>query len=126
MSKMNHLKAEIVLASFSEALGGSFERISQEWDSQLGRLEKDIVSKSSKWTVAAKGKIVNKEGHSLQLNLNAPLHTLVRYGIMLANIRDNGSTDEPSYRMDIQAQLPADCVQWFKNYQTKSSEPVAK
>lgn len=122
MSKLNNLKAVVILAAFkSEVTEAHFPKLCADIDSNLGRLEKDITTKAGDWKCGAKGKLVSKDGHTLQLPLNAPWATLVRFGLQLNEITRAGSQLEPSvYAMQVQATLPAECEAWFNtNYRTK-------
>lgn len=122
MSKLNNLKASVILACFkNEVTEKHFPKLCADIDSNLGRLEKDIVTKAGEWKVGAKGTLVSKDGHKLQLPLNAPWATLVRFGLQLNALASAGSSLEPVYAMQIDANLPAECENWFStNYRNKS------
>jgi hypothetical protein len=125
MSKLNNLVPAIVLAPFAQVMGEPhFTKVCADVASNLGRLEKDIITKSGGWKNGARGAIVSKDGHKLQLPLNAPWASLIRFGLQLTEIATNGSSLEPVYKMEIHAELPAVCANWFEtNYRGK---PVVK
>lgn len=128
MSKLTNLKASVILACFkNEVTDAHFTKLCNDVDSNLGRLEKDIITKAGDWKCGTKGALVSKDGHKLQLPLNAAWATLVRFGISLNEITKNGSSLEPEYRMEIHATLPSECEAWFNtNYRGKAVEkPVA-
>lgn len=126
MSKLSNLTPKLVLAPFKSAMNSHFDKVCADVQSNLGRLEKDIITKSTDWQCGTKGAIVSKDGHKLQLPLNAPWATLLRFGLQIGNIIKNGSSDEPKYVMIIESELPAECVSWFKqNYETKRAVEVS-
>lgn len=125
MSKLTNLKASVILNAFKSEVGNHFDKLCGDVDSNLGRLEKDIVTKAGDWKCGARGSLISKDGHKLQLPLNAPWATLVRFGLQLNEIAKNGSSLEPAYAMEINAILPAECEAWFNtNYRNKTT-PVA-
>lgn len=126
--KTQNLNPEVELACFRDALGGSFAKVCADIKSELGRLDKDVVSKSTGWKVlATKGAIESKEGHKLFLPLNAGWPVLLRFGMQLTAIATNGSSDAPKYSMNIQAELPFECKEWFaRKYQTASQKGVGE
>lgn len=124
MSKLNNLKAAEILKSFTNEMGNHFPKVCADVDSNLGRLEKDIVTTAGNWKCGTKGTLVSKDGHKLQLPLNAPWTTLVRFGLRLNEIADAGSSMEPKHAMEIQANIPAECEAWFnQNYRNKQVTP---
>lgn len=125
MSKLNNLKANVILAPFQlEITDAHFTKLCNDIDSNLGRLEKDIVTKSGDWKVGAKGALVSKDGHKLQLPLNAPWATLVRFGLQLNAIMKAGSSLEPAYEMELQSTLPAECENWFNTNYRNTKVPI--
>lgn len=122
MSKLNNLKAEAILAPFKADCGNFFDKLCQDVNSNLGRLEKDILTKSGEWKVGTKGKLLSKDGHTLQLPLNAAWTPLVQFGIRLMEIQNAGSSLEPKYSMQIEATIPAVCTNWIDaNYRNVKS-----
>lgn len=110
MSKINNLNVKLELGCFSDEFGPSFEKLVNDISANVGRLEGSIVSTATGWSVGTKGRIVSKEGHTLALPLNAAWAQLLLFGMQIQKIARNGSTDEPKYTMDIQADVPA-CVE---------------
>ena len=112
--KTNNLNPEYVLAPFKDALGSVYAKVCNDIKAQLGRLDKDVVTKSSGWTVGAKHSIVSKDGHKLLLPPNAEWTYLLRFGMQFTAIREAGSTAEPQYDMAIVAEIPAICRGWIE------------
>jgi hypothetical protein len=124
-TKMDYLKGEFVLAPFKGFFGGGFERLCKVWDSNLGTLQKDIQTTGKMWRCGSKGIISTTDGHKLQLQLNNPLHTLVRFGIRLTEVAQSGSVDKPvSYEMVIDSTPPFECLQWAKEFIANSTKSV--
>ncbi len=121
MSKLNNLVPSQFLACFAATMGQPhFDKVCADISSNLGRIEKDIVTKSGAWKCGAKGTLVSKDGHKLQLPLNSAWASLVRFGLQIQEIATAGSSLEPSYKMEIHAELPAFAVNWFEtNYRGK-------
>lgn len=113
MSKINNLRAESYLKPFRNELGGLFDKMVNDCNAFVGRLEKDIITTQSGWVVGAKGRLVSKEGNILQLPLNSEHSILIQFGLKLQAIADAGSTDEPVYKMDVQSTIPANCRVWI-------------
>jgi len=127
MSKLNNLKAAEILKCFTNEMGNHFPIVCQHIDSNLGRLEKDILTTSGDWKCGAKGTLVSKDGHKLQLPLNSPWTTLVRFGLRLNEIVSAGSSLTPKHTMEIQANIPAECEAWFnQTYRNKPKTPEVK
>jgi hypothetical protein len=128
MSKIANLQAANYLKPFRDEMGNLYAKCVNDCDTFVGRLEKDVLSKSSGWQVGTKGRLVSKEGHTLQLPPNSGYSSLIQFGLQIQRIADNGSIDEPVYKMDIQSNMPFACKQWFDNqYRTKAvaTEKVA-
>ena len=126
MSKLNNLKAAEILKCFTNEMGNHFPKVCADIDSNLGRLEKDILTTSGDWKCGAKGTLVSKDGHKLQLPLNSAWSTLVRFGLRLNEISKAGSSMEPLHEMEVQANIPAEAEAWFKtNYREKPATKVA-
>jgi hypothetical protein len=116
MSKINNLNVKAELSCFSDEFGPAFEKLINDTSANVGRLEGAIVSKATGWSVGTKGRIVSKEGHTLALPLNAAWAQLLLFGMQITRIATNGSTDEPAYKMDIQADVPACCEVWAAKF----------
>lgn len=120
MSKLNNLKAETYLAVFKNTMGVHFPKVCADINSWIGQRESTIVSKQSGWTVGTKGRLVSKDGHTLQLDLNAAWTPLVLFGMQLSAINTNGSTVDNSgkvvYDMDVQADIPAASKSWYETH----------
>jgi hypothetical protein len=124
MSKLNNLKAAVILKCFTDEMGNHFSKVCADVDSNLGRLEKDILTTSGDWKCGAKGMLVSKDGNKLQLPLNAGWATLVRFGLRLNEVCTAGSSLEPRHEMTLQANIPAEAEAWFKtNYRDKQVTP---
>ena len=126
MSKIANLQAKTYLQPFRTAVGGLFDKLCNDADSFVGSLESSIITKSTDWTVGTKGRLVSKEGNTLQLPLNSSMSSLIMFGLQLTRISKAGSTDEPAYTMAIESELPAVCKEWFKAYQEKANSKTAK
>lgn len=124
MSKLNNLNPKQFLAPFKKTLGFTFDKVCADIASDLGRLEKDIQTKSGDWKPGTKGKLLSKDGHTLQLPLNAPWCPLVMFGLQLTAIAKNGSSLEPAYTMGVEADIPAICVNWVDTKYRNISKPV--
>jgi len=117
MSKFEYLKSATVLACYRDYFGGSFERLCNVWDSDLGRREKDVKSTGGQWKSGAKGTWKSKEGHEIQWNFNSALDQLVNFGMQVAEIRRKGSTVKPVvYEMDIQCVPPQCAALWSDKF----------
>ena len=66
----SNINPATLLLPFQKAIGPVYDKIVNDTKSWLGRLDKDIVSKGGDWKSSTKGRIMNKEGHTLQLPLN--------------------------------------------------------
>ena len=126
MSKISNLKAATYLQPFKTAVGGLFDKLCNDADSFIGSLENSIITTSTDWTVGTKGRLVSKEGNTLQLPLNSSMSSLIMFGLQLTRISKAGSTDEPAYNMVVEAELPAVCREWFKAYQDKAAAKKAE
>jgi len=116
MSKINNLNIKAELDCFTDVFGPAFDKLVNDTSANVGRLEGTIVSKATGWSVGTKGRIVSKEGHTLALPLNAAWAQLLLFGMQINRIANNGSTDEPKYEMDIQADVPACCEVWAAKF----------
>ena len=123
MSKLNNLKPEIVLACFREETGVHFSKLCNDISSNLGRIEKDVITKPGQWKVGTKGKLVAKDGHTLQLPLNAPWAILLQFGMRANELSQAGSSVEPQHTMEIQCTMPAPCEAWYNENYRKSAKP---
>lgn len=122
MATINNLNPETLLAPFAKAIGKQFPKVVADAKSFLGRLEKDIITKNGDWKVSTKGRIVAKDGHTLQLPLNSPMSSLIMFGMRLAEVSGGGkfSVNE--------ATLPEVCQAWIAvNYsEVPASTPASK
>lgn len=116
MSKINNLNVRAELVCFSDEFGLAFDKLVNDTQANVGRLEGTIVSKATGWSVGTKGRIVSKEGHTLALPLNAAWAQLLLFGMQINRIATLGSTDEPKYVMGIQADVPACCAVWAAKF----------
>ncbi len=116
MSKINNLNVRAELSCFSDEFGPAFDKLVNDTAANVGRLEGSIVSKATGWSVGTKGRITSKEGHTLSLPLNAAWAQLLLFGMQINRIANNGSTDEPVYKMGIQADVPACCEVWAAKF----------
>lgn len=131
MSKLANLKAETYLAVFQNTMGMHFPKVCNDINSWIGQRESTIVSKQTGWTVGTKGRLVSKDGHTLQLDLNAAWTPLVLFGLQLTAINTNGSTVKADgtvqYNMDVQADIPAASKAWYETHYINAklkTEPV--
>jgi hypothetical protein len=125
---IKNLVPSTFLAPFKSTMGVHFDKVCNDIGANIGRIEKDVVTKHGDWTCGTKGKLQSKDGHVLQLPLNAPWTVLVRFGLQLTAIAKNGSSDEPAYTMTIDADIPAEAKSWYEtNYQhvAKQEKQVA-
>ena len=115
MAKIENFKVESKLAPFKTVLGVLFEEVMSDCKSLVadaaGEEEKNIVVTSSGWVAGTKGRFVSKDGLTLQLPLNNPLTILLSFGAKLVSISDAGTNQ--NHAMDIQADLPCACIDWF-------------
>ena len=119
MSKLGNADAKISLAPFKNEIGNHWDKIVNDVNSALGRLQGDIITKNGDWKVGTKGKLVSKDGNEWNLPLNAPMFSLVRFGIQLNAIANAGSNQERKYVMDVQATIPEICSAWYDaNYRS--------
>lgn len=117
MSKLNNLKAQEYLAPFKQAMGTYFDKVCNDINSWVGQKESTIVSKQTGWTVGTKGRLVSRDGHTLQLDLNAGYTPLILFGMQLTTINLNGSRldgqGKVAYDMSVQADIPFSAKSWF-------------
>lgn len=130
MSKLNNLKAQEYLAVFKQAMGAHYDKVCNDINSWVGQKENTIVSKQTGWTVGTKGRLVSKDGHTLQLDLNAGYTPLILFGMQLTAINNNGShldsQGKVAYNMDVQADIPYSAKTWFDaKYVNAVKEEVA-
>jgi hypothetical protein len=128
MSKLENLNVKTALACFSEVCGEPhFAKLCNDVAANVGDLAKTVVSKSTGWRVGTKGRLVSKEGHSLQLPLNAPWATLLRFGMEIEAITERGTLEEPTKRvMTAQCTMPAQCWVWWNQRVAKAVAEAAK
>lgn len=111
------MDARISLAPFKNAIGAQFDKCVNDVNSALGRELPNLKTANGNWKLGAKGKMVAKDNTELYLPLNNSAFALVRFGIQLNEISTKGSTlrkdGTPDYTMDIQAEIPAACIQWI-------------
>ena len=103
MSKINNLNVRAELSCFSDEFGPAFDKLVNDTAANVGRLEGSIVSKATGWSVGT-------------LPLNAAWAQLLLFGMQINRIANNGSTDEPVYKMGIQADVPACCEVWAAKF----------
>lgn len=119
MSKLGNADAKISLLPFKNEIGNHWDKIINDVNSALGRLQKDIITTNGDWKVGTKGKLVSKDGNEWHLPLNAPMFSLVRFGIKLNEVANAGSDAERNYHMEVQATIPVVCAAWYdQNYRS--------
>lgn len=121
MSKLN-IVPQVVFAPFKAALGACWDKVCNDTKAFLGRLEKDITTKSGDWKVTNTGKLRSKDGNEVQMPLNNPISVLVRFGMQLTDIAKNGGF-AGQYKLNedrtevlhigIEAGIPSECQAWI-------------
>lgn len=120
MSKFNNLNPEACFAPFAKELGNLMPKLVNDAKTMLGRLEKDIATKSGEWKATASFKLTSKEGHSLQLPPNNPLTILLCFGMRLNELSKAGG-------FEAVATIPKPCAAWIENLRVVAKingEPV--
>lgn len=116
--ELDSLNPIIALQAFKGELGESFGKICADVKSQLGRWEKDLQLTKGEWKCSATGKLTRKDGQSVQMPLNNPASTLLRFGMRLNELAKAGS-------FEIIATMPKECEFWVNEHRkNKSNVPT--
>lgn len=106
MSKLANLNIANHLAHFSSINEEVRKEIISDIASLLGKEESNMVSKVGGWKMSSKCILQSKEGHKLTLPANNPAVILLKFGMQLSEISDNGE-------MSINAEIPKLCDAWI-------------
>lgn len=106
MSKLANLNIANHLNHFSSLHPEVKQEIVSDIASLLGKEESNMVSKVGGWKMSSKCILQSKEGHKLALPANNPAVILLKFGMQLSEIADNGE-------MEVNAEIPKLCEAWI-------------
>lgn len=118
LKQLENLNPENALIPFKKAIGSNYGKVVNDVKSFLGKfVEKDMIVKQSGWKCSATGKLTSKDGYSIQMPLNHPCSTLVKFGMRLMEV------SAAMGDVDIDSAIPKECEHWVNAH---AQVPVVK
>lgn len=117
--ELDSLDPFVALQSFKKELGDSFGKICADAKAQIGRWNKDVVLTKGEWKCSATGKLTRKDGQAVQMPLNNPISTLLRFGMRLNELAKAGS-------FDVTATIPKECEHWVNQHKIGATAIVER